>query len=127
MLASLKGLIDSIDPLNGQKDNMQKDSFLSSFGKTNYLERCARLLINGLALTLLCALVSLPAFAADTVAISPDITSLLPAAIAISFAFLLRQVIPAIFAGLWAGAVLTHGISQWVCGMACWIASAFTS
>ena len=58
-------------------------------------------------------LAPLPAFADDTavLTITPGILSLLPAIIAISFAFLLRQVIPAIFAGLWAGASLVHGIS----------------
>lgn len=37
--------------------------------------------------------------------------SLLPAIVAIAMALALRQVIPAIFAGLWTGAVLVHGFS----------------
>lgn len=58
-------------------------------------------------------LTPLPAFADDAavLTVTPGILSLLPAIIAITFAFLLRQVIPAIFAGLWTGAILVHGIS----------------
>ena len=68
------------------------------------------LIVTGL---LAAGLVCPGAFADDAaaVAVTPDAFSLLPAVIAIALAFLLRQVIPAIFAGLWVGATLTHGLS----------------
>lgn len=42
---------------------------------------------------------------------SPNALSLLPAIVAIALALALRQVIPAIFIGLWTGAMLVHGLS----------------
>lgn len=67
------------------------------------------------ALTLLAIIVLIPdlalAQAPDSAATGPNALSLLPAIVAIVLALVLRQVIPAIFAGLWTGAMLVHGLS----------------
>lgn len=54
-----------------------------------------------------------PAHAEEALAAvqEPNALSLLPAIVAIALALALRQVIPAIFAGLWTGAMLVHGFS----------------
>ena len=67
------------------------------------------------ALTLLIFIILIPngvlAQVPDSVATSPNVLSILPAIVAIALALALRQVIPAIFAGLWTGAMLVHGLS----------------
>ncbi len=92
---------------------MKKNRCAACTGTRDNPRTVTSLSISGLALFFIVCLAPLPAFADDAavLTITPGILSLLPAIIAISFAFLLRQVIPAIFAGLWAGAILTHGIS----------------
>lgn len=67
------------------------------------------------ALTLLVFIILIPdlalAQAPDSVATPPNALSILPAIVAIALALALRQVIPAIFGGLWAGTMLVHGLS----------------
>lgn len=66
----------------------------------------------GLALLVIAALAPQIALAADTASVAkPGILSLLPSVVAIALALLLRQVIPAIFAGVLAGAILVQGLS----------------
>jgi Na+/H+ antiporter NhaC len=67
-----------------------------------------------IGLTLLVFAGSIPqiALAADTAPVAePGILSLLPSLVAIALALLLRQVIPAIFAGVLVGAILVQGMS----------------
>lgn len=92
---------------------MKKNKFAACACTRDNPRRVTSLSISRLAFFFIVCFTPLPAFAEDdaVLTITPGILSLLPAIIAISFAFLLRQVIPAIFAGLWAGAILVHGIS----------------
>lgn len=79
-----------------------------------HIQHTIRKLLPG-ALTLLAFTVLIPDLALaqepGSVTTSPNALSILPAIVAIALALALRQVIPAIFAGLWTGAMLVHGLS----------------
>lgn len=92
---------------------MRQDKPVCSACRRGHRATPAHLLINALLILVVPVFFPLPAFANETAAaaVTPNILSLLPAVIAISFALLLRQVIPAIFAGLLAGAILVRGLS----------------
>lgn len=92
---------------------MRQDKPVCSACRRGLRAKSSYLLINALLILVVPVFFPLPAFAneTDAAAVTPNILSLLPAVIAISFALLLRQVIPAIFAGLLAGAILVRGLS----------------